>query len=472
MTRRGLPFIRAVRDLAFLAAGAAVLFHSSSSASDGDRAAFMQWAEKSLVPLSTVEGDNHEELSALGRAIGDARIVAMSEAVHAAAEPLEFRNRLFRYLVEQKGFTAIAIESGIVESRVVHDYVRGGPGTASNVLAQGISWTFHRLPQNAALVSWLREYNAESRHGRKVNFYGFDVPGSPGNKQASRGMDTALIEALRYLRVIDTAAAAAFSARFEPFWRNLRFDLRRAAEEPGYDRLSQASRDALTSAISDLITRFEREERRYVAASSPGDYQWAYRAALGARQLDSWLRQIPLGRKPLLQTQSQSRPNEENSFLSIANDVRDRAQADNLEWIARQEGTGGKILVFASRSHLSSTPLQVMGWTRQQEPAGTYLRRRFGAELTVIGNLVSKGRAGCAGVFYEMEAASKDSMDGLVALLGIPLFHLDLRRAPAAVAAWLDHDHKIGPRNEVYELNIGRAFDIVLFMNSVTPACP
>jgi len=54
----------------------------------------------------------------------------LSEGVHGAAEPLEFRNRVLQYLVEAKAFTAIAIESGIVESRTVHDYVRGGPATS------------------------------------------------------------------------------------------------------------------------------------------------------------------------------------------------------------------------------------------------------------------------------------------------------------------------------------------------------
>ena len=57
--------------------------------------------------------------------IGDKPLVALSEGIHFAAEPLEFRNRVLQYPVERKGFTAIAIESGVVEGRVVYDYVHG-----------------------------------------------------------------------------------------------------------------------------------------------------------------------------------------------------------------------------------------------------------------------------------------------------------------------------------------------------------
>src|SRR6185437_3964893 len=53
----------------------------------------------------------------LSQWIGPAAIVAFGEGSHLAREPLEFRNALFRYLVEYKGFTSIAIESGLLESR-------------------------------------------------------------------------------------------------------------------------------------------------------------------------------------------------------------------------------------------------------------------------------------------------------------------------------------------------------------------
>jgi hypothetical protein len=47
----------------------------------------------------------------------------------------------------------------------------------------------------------MREYNARlPRDAVKVQIFGLDVPGSPGNRDAARGPDTALRSAVEYLR--------------------------------------------------------------------------------------------------------------------------------------------------------------------------------------------------------------------------------------------------------------------------------
>ena len=74
----------------------------NDSTADRDRSGVLRWARSSLSPLSTVEpGAPWSDLDPLLRMIGDASLVATSEAVHMGAEPLEFRNRLFQYLVEK-----------------------------------------------------------------------------------------------------------------------------------------------------------------------------------------------------------------------------------------------------------------------------------------------------------------------------------------------------------------------------------
>lgn len=153
---------------------------------------FQAWARRSLDPLSTVahpfattvSGAELEYLKPLGNMIGNATVVSFGEGMHGGAQPLEFRNLLFRYLVEKLGFTTIAIESGITESDGVNQYVSGGPGDLNKVVDQGFSWTFNAYPQEASLVQWMRDYNADPHHFRKIQFYGFDMPGSPTNPDA------------------------------------------------------------------------------------------------------------------------------------------------------------------------------------------------------------------------------------------------------------------------------------------------
>jgi erythromycin esterase len=385
----------------------------------------------------------------------------LSEGAHLAAEPLELRNRLFEFLVAEKGFTAIAIESGLVESRRVQTYVAGGAGELDEVLRDGIGWTFDRLPQNASLVRWMRSYNAQPEHRRKINFYGFDVAGSPGNAQARRGVDTALVEALEYLNRVDAESAAAFRARVGELLPYLRFNPLGSQDALRYEMLSGDERASLTSAVADLLALLDRNEAQYISASSCDDYAWARRAAICARQIDDWLRQMPLGWRP---------STEVPEFLSLANDVRDRGQAENLEWIVDREGPDGKVLVYASRYHLSTAPVKTALWGREQRVAGTYLRDRFGDQLFTIGNLIGGGEVGCDGQLRKIESAAPESIEALAADLGTPSFVLDLRAAPTAIANWLNQEHAIARGAATLTLRIGKAFDALYCLESVTPA--
>jgi erythromycin esterase len=440
-------------------------------------AQFVEWARNSRVVLSTVEpGPPWDDLAPLGKMISGATVVALSEGVHYAAEPLQFRNRVVQYLVQEKGFTAVAIESGIVESQVVHEYVRGGPGRAEAVLEQGIGWTFDRLPQNRALVEWLRAYNADKGNDHKANFYGFDVPGSAGNPKARRGVDTALVEALRYLASVDRVAADRFHADLDPILPNLRFDPHRSPSAAGYDRLGQSERDALTAGIAQLIALLDRREAHYVATGGAQAYQWGHRAAIGARQVDSWLRQIPHDWRP--SSAPLRLPNDNARFLLTAEELRDRAQADNLEWIVQQEGPSGRILVYGHRYHLSAAPVKRSYGERgdsHHEAAGTYLRRRFGARLVTIGNLIDHGEFGGIDYTLELGRPAADSIDYIGSRVGDPMFLLDLRTAPPAVAGWLSRErareHSFTHGSQVFQLSVGKAFDILFYLDTITPAC-
>ncbi|HEU4653309.1 MAG TPA: hypothetical protein VFS47_04945 [Steroidobacteraceae bacterium] len=100
-----------------------------AQAPDEVRSAFLQWAKHSLHPVSRADLDAPtNDLAPIDKMIGNAKIVGLSEGIHAAAEPLTFRNRLFKHLVEHQGFTAIGLESGIIEGRLLNDYVTQGKG--------------------------------------------------------------------------------------------------------------------------------------------------------------------------------------------------------------------------------------------------------------------------------------------------------------------------------------------------------
>jgi erythromycin esterase-like protein len=160
-------------------------------------------------------------------------------------------------------------------------------------------------------------------------------------------------------------------------------------------------------------------------------------------------------------------------FFGVSIDVRDRFQADNVSWIVDQEGAGGKVLVFASRYHISTAPItNVISPGGGNAVMGTYLRPRLGARLVNMGNLIGGGTWGCTGFSADLQEAPPESIDRIAQGLGRKLWILDLRTAPATVRSWLDREHSMGEGQGIFRLNLARAFDLFFYLDRVTPACP
>lgn len=127
-------------------------------------------------PLTGAPGD----YDALLDRIGDARVVLLGEASHGTHEFYAERARITRRLVEERGFTAIAIEGDWPGAHRVNRYVRGAGRDRDAEEALG---GFRRFPtwmwRNAdvlELVGWLRARNDGVEHAsRRAGFYGLDL---------------------------------------------------------------------------------------------------------------------------------------------------------------------------------------------------------------------------------------------------------------------------------------------------------
>ena len=98
---------------------------------------------------------------------------------------------------------------------------------------------------------------------------------------------------------------------------------------------------------------------------------------------------------------------------------------------------------------------------------------RYGNRMVAIGNLVAQGAWGCKDIPVSKIAPDKgSSVDGIVATLGVPRFLLDLRPAPPNVRNWLDRPNVLWDGAGTLSLTPGKAFDILLFLGTITPACP
>ena len=130
---------------------------------------FVAWAREHAIRIQTIEaGHGSSDLEPLKAVIGRARVVALGESSHGIHEFLTFRNRLFEFLVQKLGFTALAVETGFAESIQVNDFINGGPGDSKTATQNVFSYAPVAFDENRELIEWMRRYNAGVAAARKI----------------------------------------------------------------------------------------------------------------------------------------------------------------------------------------------------------------------------------------------------------------------------------------------------------------
>ena len=410
------------------------------------------WEKSHAILIRTVESrEDDEDLLPLKPLLGDARVVALGEPAHGLHEPLAFRNRLFAFLVQRCGFTAIAIESGFPESQQVEKYVAGGRGAARDIARDNLTWGFGKLPENEELLRWMHDYNADPRHIHKVFFYGMDLSlGGPGGFIPTI---LAIENALTYLDVVDVNTARVFREDFKPYIRFM-------GSDP--DMPSSVELSGLTATIAKLNALFEREQVNYVKKTSMREFGFAQRNVVVAREANDALQVQPV----MLST-----PGIPPDAWKAGN-ARNAAMAENVRWILEQQGQGGKILVFAHNAHVMNSSQEGGVWNslqRAPNSMGQYLRLALGNELVIIGTSAQQ-QAPKQAAFL---AAGLPSFDAVLQMVGHPEFMLDLHSANdnLPVIKWLSQPQTIRTNVDTYmTLTPGSSFDLVMSFKETTPS--
>ncbi|MCW6534849.1 erythromycin esterase family protein [Sphingomonas lycopersici] len=393
---------------------------------------FTTWAAQHAVALPPCPPDS-KQWEKVGAIVGNVDLVALGEPAHGAQEPLALRNCLFRYLVEHHGFTAIALETGVSESRALDDYVAGDSGDARQLARDNFSWGFGRYAENVALLEWMRGYNADPAHTRKLHLYGIDLSG--GDKSGAwRNAAVTLRASIAYL-------ARVMPDRSQPVRKALAPFLDRFSA-PGYAAMTAAERSRLRRAIAALIGSLDRHR------TDDADWAWARRNAVGARQLERLFRV--------------SRPPTADDELSPddykADIARDAAMAENALWASRREAPNGRLLLFAHDGHIMNAATRGGSWSvyrRAPAAMGVHLKAALGARLLIV-PIVSP-------------AGPDTDLDTALARTGRDRFLLDLR--PVRRDGWLARERSVRT-NFTDELLVkpGIAFDALIFLGRLSPA--
>ena len=108
--------------------------------------------------------------------IGDARVVLLGESTHGTSEFYRLRARITRELVEQRGFSIVAVEADWPDAARIDHYVRerSVPARAWRAFARFPTWMW-RNREVQDFVEWLRAHNAARAPERRVRFAGLDL---------------------------------------------------------------------------------------------------------------------------------------------------------------------------------------------------------------------------------------------------------------------------------------------------------
>ncbi len=303
--------------------------------------------------------------------VGDARVVLIGESSHGTHEFYQARAQMTRWLIEEKGFTAVAAEADWPDAYRVNRYVQGGEADASPEEAlRG----FERFPawmwRNTVVrdfVEWLRWHNGRcAAAGRPTcGFYGLDL----------YSLHRSMQEVIGYLDGVDPAAAARARARYACFDHATGGDGQaaqagEAAQAYGYAAAFGAGPSCERQAVEQLI-EMQRNAMAYLSRDGrPVEDELfdARQNAVTVRNAEAYYRGMFSGRV--------------NSW-----NMRDKHMAATLDSLIEHLDRGvqpARVVVWAHNSHVGDARATEVA-AEGQLTIGQLARERYGKSCRLIG---------------------------------------------------------------------------------------
>ena len=327
---------------------------------------------------------------------GDSRVVLLGAASYGASEFCRARAAITRWLIEQRGFTVVALEADWADARALDAYVRGRkpPVGSGQAFRRFPAWLW-RNREFEGFLGWLKRHNAGRGDRPKAGVYGLDLYSLSASMRA----------AVDYLDQADPGVAEAARLRYGCLtpW----------ADEPAtYGRLALTSSYAryekpVSAILRDLLGRQVGE----MAAEHAID------AAQGARlvsEAEAYYRAMYLGG-------------------AEAWNLRAAHMFETLDALLAAKGSDAKAVVWAHNAHVGDARATEMGVIREEANLGQLCRQTWGREAALIGFGANDGAVACASDWdAPMEVKSltpglSESWEAVSHAARTPRFLLDLR---------------------------------------------
>jgi erythromycin esterase-like protein len=348
-----------------------------------------------------------EDYNGLLELIDDARFVLLGEATHGAHEFYSDRAAITKRLIDENGFSFLAIEADWPDSSRVHRYVRGAPADAN---ADEALSGFRRFPvwmwRNTVIVEfveWLRGFNSNLDPKRApVGFYGMDL----------YSLHASIEAVLKYLEKVDPDSAKRARQRYSCFDH-----FSHKPQEYGYATTVGAAEPCEEVVVEQLV---ELQSKAAEFLSRDGDIAaeelfFAEQNARLVKNAEQYYRSIFRGR-------------------ASSWNLRDRHMVETIEnLVTHLDGSRQpKAVIWAHNSHLGDARATEMSHYGEVN-VGQLMREHFGNEAVLIGFSTHHGTVTAAsdwGATTErknVRAALRGSYEELFHETGLPRFWIDLR---------------------------------------------
>jgi erythromycin esterase len=119
------------------------------------------WIRATAHPLGTTAADGDlDDLEPLREIAGHATVVGLGGSTRQAHELLAVQHRIVRFLVEELGFRAVALEMSATVGHRLDEHIRTGTGTGPDDVVELLAAArpFWRFGEIVELVRWLRDH--------------------------------------------------------------------------------------------------------------------------------------------------------------------------------------------------------------------------------------------------------------------------------------------------------------------------
>ncbi len=417
-----------------------------------------KWLINNAIHLRTVEaGNGFDDMQPLKKLIDSAKIVSLGEASHGTREFFQLKHRMLEFLVNEMEFNIFGMEATMLEAFDINEYVLSGKGDPEKALA-GLYSGFWNTEEILEMIKWMRQYNADSLHAKKVKFYGFD-DGSQDFPTSPRAVKVIL----EYLHKVDPNQAV----RSEKILAVVSNPL----TSSNFWDLPSEKKESVAAEISTILRLIDERKLDYCNGRSIIEWTIVKQHARILQQIiDSEL--VPLD-------------SEKNIYAFLAK--RDSAMAENIRWILDHEGPGAKMVVWAHNGHIANDIDTANG----VKSMGYHMKRMYGNNMVVFGFAFNQGTFLANELPWPSEKgthsftadpAPDNSLDATLASAGLDIAAINFKNLPkdGPVAKWFSEEQltrSIGlPYKEEYAASyfykqfVTQIYDAMFFVEKTTAA--